>query len=1159
MASKKIQLYTDRANTIEASPETSANCVILSDGNDLQKVLDNDLTNPTVVHEETSFKVGVGDIDVSGSIVDGEVGRMVIKGQTYQNILPEPSLRNSMTNGKTMQKLNEGCDSVSTVDGVCKSAILKGQTLVNSRGNTVSSIGWSTTDGIEYIVKGTNSFLNFECALLPNTKYLIFFEFDGRGASVQFGTRPSNGGWDSAHIVTTDGICKKVITTGSDSKWLSFIVPNTSPVTDYVKISRIMIITYQQGMENWDIPYFEGMQSVKMPVLKTVGKNLFNLENSKMNEKSSYDMKFNIYGYWTYIVKLKPNTTYTISRKNTDGYGKGFMFRINTKFDYIDAPWIVASHSQNENRQQKTVTTGTDGYLYFFVNNNLEKINNLLILCDYIQVEEGSTATPYEPFKSNILSTSEEVVLRGIGDVRDELDLVTGEVTERIDEVVLDGSERWSEWRVSETSYGFALRDYKIDFKPRTIPICDILPSINYVDAQSQTVDKGIALYTAGSESSYSFFIRLPKTECTGLEDFKTKIQQNPITVQYQLATESIKTVDLSSSGNWEKVVLDGSDNENWGKYSSGLQDSDKTKVYYMRVDNLVANWSSVVGLVTNSTKYAPITGNRIWNSDNIGITNDSAQIIVRCDVRDGETVDRWKQYLQQNPITVWYQTTVSQENSIREMLSFANGHVQLSSAEGSLIPSLNYETPTSNSYQLDLAKTNTKYTMKSSSANGNFTIDGTQYNFNTNGTFTTPSTMNNKLMIANGTVTDLMFIEGDVTSKTIPYFKGIKSAFEDEDKIEVLSTSKNLLSPELYVKDNVANGVAVTVKDSVFTLNGTVTNYHDLAFTPNNDKINLKLEKGKRYRVSLNHIKGSTNYSRGIAVKLTLDDGTIKWLGSDISASHLTMNGKISWIRMTPYEGDAFNDYTFTLQVEESPVPTSHEPYKSNNTKIPLLSPLRSLPNGVYDELIIDRMKKKATLIQRIGYSVINSEFAKNGAVWNNTKDTDPCFGFHCGNYVQGTNMVFNQSNTINNILPFGTMSTTGRPLIGYYKTNPHLAVNRNEASTLDMAKKWLDRNPINLYYQLETPIVTEIDLESFPLVYKDGHIFLNSEIAPVVEIDYNINQSQQIQSNNETLQRHELDILDLDNLIVSFVNAEYNLRLLKFDMELSMMALAE
>lgn len=80
------------------------------------------------LHNTTSWKVGQGDSDVSETIVDSSVASMTIKGQTYQNILPNPSLQNSTTNGKSMQKLNEGCDSVNTVDGVCKSAILKGST-----------------------------------------------------------------------------------------------------------------------------------------------------------------------------------------------------------------------------------------------------------------------------------------------------------------------------------------------------------------------------------------------------------------------------------------------------------------------------------------------------------------------------------------------------------------------------------------------------------------------------------------------------------------------------------------------------------------------------------------------------------------------------------------------------------------------------------------------------------------------------------------------------------------------------------------------------------------------------------------------------------------------------------------------------------------------
>ena len=281
-----------------------------------------------------------------------------------------------------------------------------------------------------------------------------------------------------------------------------------------------------------------------MPVLKTVGKNLFNLENSKMNEKSSYDMTFNAYGYWTYIVKLKPNTTYTISRKNTDGYGKGLICRINTKFDYNDASWYVADHSQNENRQQKTVTTGSDGYLYFFVNNNLEQINNLLILCDYIQIEEGSTATPYEAFKSNILTVNEDVVLRGIGDVRDELDLLTSEVTERIGEVVLDGSSD-EEYIQSVLSFNntIAFGIVLYDIKPEGA-------SINNKFITSAANDN--SNYEHSYSSTYKnknlvwFFINKGKLSSFDVSGFRQWLSQNPITVQYQLATESIKTVDLT-------------------------------------------------------------------------------------------------------------------------------------------------------------------------------------------------------------------------------------------------------------------------------------------------------------------------------------------------------------------------------------------------------------------------------------------------------------------------------------------------------------------------------------------------------------------------------------------------------------------------------------
>lgn len=817
---EKAQLYKDRAKTIPASYKTKAEYVILSDGNNLEEVLRDDLVASQVNHEEINFKVGQGDVDVSTSVVDGEASKMVIKGQTYQNILPEPSLRNSMTDGKSMQKFNEGYDDVNVVDGVAKSAILKGQTLVNSRGNTVSSGGWSTTDSIEYIVEGTNSFLNFECTLLPNTKYLTFFEFEGRGASIQFGTRPANGVWDSAHVVTTDGICKTVVTTGSDSKWLSFIVPNSSSVTDYVKISRIMIIPYQDGMENWDIPYFEGMTSVKMPVL---------------------------------------------------------------------------------------------------------------------------TTTNADSTKTNILTTPEDLVMRSNGNVCDTLDLITGQFTQRIDE-------------------------------------------------------------------------------------------NNEI-----LSQEVIKTVDLSTVDQNGEEVTDG-------------------------------------------------------------------------------------------------------------LHSFNDGCIQVSSEEGSLLPFVEYEVPTSNSYHMDLMKSSTQYTMKNMS--GTFNLNGVSGNLSLNGTFTTLSDIDDKLMTVSTTQTNPMIIEGDLTSKTIPYFKGIKSAFENEDKIEVLSTGKNLFDRKLSEYDYIGNydKNEVIIGDNFIEWNAS-NSYKGAAYyhfyVKPNTSYTLSLERNIMQRNCI------TIYDGFVTSNM---DSISNMEANKNNTSFVTLSNKIT-IRFS--NGTILNETfkIYNVQLEEGDTVTTYEPYKSNSTKIPLLHPLRSLPNGVCDEVIIDRMNNKAKIIQRVGY-----------VKYNNLNRND--FGADKGaNYVY----ISDWENAMPNRKPSVKCST----LTSHFPHYLDGEINKKDRGDFTAASRqvlcWClpskfdtedrmthlkflaKRDGLEVQYELEKPIITEVDLSGHPHIYKDGHIFLNTEIAPKVELTYNTCQSHQIQANNESLQRHEKEISELDEYIAYFIESDYRLKLLKFDMEMT------
>lgn len=454
--------------------------------------------------------------------------------------------------------------ATNSIEGHTKSAILKGQTLVNSRGNTVSSGGWSTTDSIEYIVEGANSFLNFECTLLPNTKYLTFFEFEGRGASIQFGTRPANGVWDSAHVVTTDGICKTVVTTGSDSKWLSFIVPNSSSVTDYVKISRIMIIPYQEGMENWDIPYFEGMQSVRMPVLTTTGKNLFDMNRP-------YDAITD-----SQATVVQDTNQITVSSADSGTYVSA-NFILDKDFfagKTVTGSCLYESDIKDIGTVQITYQDGNGDHHYQWIKtpktftfpnnfigdvmlcvcaNNTGTPQSNTVTVKNIQLELGSTATPYEHHRSNILSTPSDLELRGIDDVRDELNLLTGELTQRFEEIVLDGSESWSQGGTQSDGFIRFYAPPTIKKAKHSKVISSNLPYYN------GTVNYGIVgtENVTGNSANYHLNVNI-KTERIGVTDltkseqnielFKVWLSNNPITVQYELETESIKTVVLNDN-----------------------------------------------------------------------------------------------------------------------------------------------------------------------------------------------------------------------------------------------------------------------------------------------------------------------------------------------------------------------------------------------------------------------------------------------------------------------------------------------------------------------------------------------------------------------------------------------------------------------------------
>lgn len=547
----EMSIQDGNGNEFVAYPKTHKEHVQFENGMNIDEFVGQDIATPTITHDTTAIKVGVGDSDVSSSVVDSTVN-MTIKGQTYQNILPDPTLRNEMQ-GKSMQRLNEGYDSIETVDGVSKSAILKGQTLVNIE-NTLfpKTTGWYDNNGVNSFYRNAEiiSMMN------PNTDYLLYVEAlptVSQFLSVSgglFGAKAVNltNGKAIAKVTTTD-----VLPSQATNYFKSSVGGN---LTQEEKESiKLMIIKYQEGMENWDIPYFEGLCDVKAPTLKNVGKNLFDMT---MVETDTLTVRFwdttitrntiksvrkgdNVAGQFGAFLplKVKPSTTYTIQResyKNNQRVANGIAMYVY----HNSSIWGYSLTSSMQDSFSFTTLPDTD-HITIGVNYGVYDIGTILETRN-IQLEESDVQTLYEDHKTNILETSNDVVLRGLPNgVKDSYDCLTGEYVQRVGEIVFDGSndENWFE------NYNFPHNGQIV----YGIRVTNLNGGVPYPDGISDT----LPFIRKGYESnkpSVSTYMKDIYVRINGStkEDLKAYLSQNPITVQYELAEPIVTTIEPSTT-----------------------------------------------------------------------------------------------------------------------------------------------------------------------------------------------------------------------------------------------------------------------------------------------------------------------------------------------------------------------------------------------------------------------------------------------------------------------------------------------------------------------------------------------------------------------------------------------------------------------------------
>ena len=154
--------------------------------------------------------------------------------------------------------------------------------------------------------------------------------------------------------------------------------------------------------------------SVKMPILTTTGKNLFNEEwkdgygidndgNEYSNSSQSITNNF---------VLVKPNTSYKYSNTNVQMWLK----------EYDKNKKLIKFTNFNETYFITSVNTH---YIKFEVSSiNKDNVNMIV---------EGDELGNYEPYKSSILSCNEAVELGSVGGIKDELNPLTQQLIQRTD------------------------------------------------------------------------------------------------------------------------------------------------------------------------------------------------------------------------------------------------------------------------------------------------------------------------------------------------------------------------------------------------------------------------------------------------------------------------------------------------------------------------------------------------------------------------------------------------------------------------------------------------------------------------------------------------------------------------------------------------------
>lgn len=237
---------------------------------------------------------------------------------------------------------------------------------------------------------------------------------------------------------------------------------------------------------------------------------------------------------------------------------------------------------------------------------------------------------------------------------------------------------------------------------------------------------------------------------------------------------------------------------------------------------------------------------------------------------------------------------------------------------------------------------------------------------------------------------------------------------------------------------------------------------------------------------------------------------------------------------------GSRYLESDFSQATFSEGIISEHIPYEEDDIQILLDEPLMRLPNGICDEITMD-----GKLIRRVGKKFIDANISKMAHNWTSSNHNQ--FVIHDAIVTPSS---INHANLICDKKPCKVDNSGNNSVWVYNKTILVFQMD-STINSVEKMRQWLQANPTTVYYELSTPVITELPIPRLRF-FKDGHITFNTLVAPESTHVVQLNKSAQIERSIREIQSLNGRVGQLESFYDNMMlETSYKLNLLNYDFE--------